>query len=464
MRAAAGGVVDANHDLPGKQVLHAEIPLIDFRVASSPCVQAVVVRFTIKCEGAGRFPLRERKAVGKRIGQRGQPRLKIVRRHNYVVRVAKSSADKLEIRGDVQTVINTGASANYRLRIHGIGEAEAWSDVIAVDRNIAVSGTCKNRGANQIAGARQQILHSGVRRRNGVRQRNAAVTGEIAELNLVVALVVRSAPFVAQTEIHSQLRIDFPIVLKIESGFLGLVGDGRRNGQMGIKIGVTEQEARKRVSLERIACTDDLFGNALREMKKAAGILRLRKIVVEEPLLEAELPYLAAFYPCDRGTVRTERVRETRIGAALVEKRSCVVVHLNRGKARGAVGLGQDLIARLIEDCGNLWIVFRNRRDRAIQRCAIRPDDRGRKTPVVFERSVVDIGGAVESVVEVAVAEDGWNRIDVVKIAVARGEPVSVREMMIDLDIELVAGCFGKNRLVIVRYACAGVLHGGHRI
>src|SRR5579859_1155758 len=332
MCAAACGIVHTNHDLAGEQVLDAKIPLINFRVARGRGVQAVVIWFTVKRGWAGGFALREGKAIGKRIGQRGELRLKIVIRHDYVVGVAKCRAHELEVGGNVQAIVDAGAAANYGPWSESVSKTEARRDVVAVDRNIAIARTGEYRGAHQISRARQQILHPGIRRSDGIRQRNAAVAGEIAELNIVVAFVVRGAPFVAKAEVYGELRINFPIVLEIKSGFLGLVGDGRRHGQVRIEVRKTEQKACERVSFKGIPRADDAFRDALRKVKETARILRLREIVIKKALFEAELPHLAAFYPCNGGTVRAESVRKARVRAALIEEGCGVVVGLNRGE------------------------------------------------------------------------------------------------------------------------------------
>ena len=74
-------------------------------------------------------------------------------------------------------------------------------------------------------------------------------------------------------------------------------------------------------------------------MKKPRGILRLVKIVIKEALLAAELPYLPPLYPGQRGAVGNQGVSKAGICAALVEQRSGVVVHLDRGEAAQAICL-----------------------------------------------------------------------------------------------------------------------------
>src|SRR5215468_9440738 len=119
MRAAAAGVVYADHDLSWEQVLHTKVPLINLGVPRSCRVQAVVVRKTPQSESAVFWALGLRQAGGERIRKGCKLRLKVVLGEADGGRVAKGGAGELKIGRHVQAVIDSGTAADDRFGIDG---------------------------------------------------------------------------------------------------------------------------------------------------------------------------------------------------------------------------------------------------------------------------------------------------------------------------------------------------------
>src|ERR1700737_1327828 len=87
-------------------------------------------------------------------------------------------------------------------------------------------------------------------------------------------------------------------------------------------------------------------------------------------------------------------MRKAGIRAALIEQRSCIVIHLDRREAGKTVRLSQDLITGLIEDRAYLRIVLMDRSDGAIQCDAVGPNGHRGGTPIFFDHGIVAIGAA----------------------------------------------------------------------
>ena len=257
MRASVGGIIYANYDLSRKKVLHAEIPLVDFRVARFACVQAVVIRQSPHRERTISTSLRFGQAGTrrKRIVERSELRLEIVFGEANGAAVSKCRSWKLKIRCDVQAIVNAGATANYSIRCEGICKADARCKIIAIRGNAAMTGTGELSCAKKAGIGTQNTRYI-----DG--HHDSAVSLEITELDIVLALGVRRAPFIAQAKVQSQLGIDFPVVLKIKRSFLGLVRNGRIDCIKGIRVAITQQKTCERITLVRISATHDLFRDA----------------------------------------------------------------------------------------------------------------------------------------------------------------------------------------------------------
>src|SRR5262249_15013026 len=116
----------------------------------------------------------------------------------------------LEIGGHVHAVKKSRTATQYGIRGKLIGETEARSPVVPIHRGIATVGSCRDGRAPNLA----DLSKLGERSCLIAVHRNAdsRVSSEIAELEPVESLGVRSAPLVAQSEIQSKLRRSLPVV------------------------------------------------------------------------------------------------------------------------------------------------------------------------------------------------------------------------------------------------------------
>src|SRR6516225_10205768 len=195
MRASAGRVIYTDDDLPREQMLDTEIPLINFSVTRFARVQAVIIRQTPQGERPIGLSLRlGQTATGKRIFERGESMLEIVLGEANWVAVSKRGSSELEVCRNVQAVVNARASANHSTGIEGVGESQTRGPIVAVHRNRAMAGTGKFSSPEQTRIAGQNSGHID-------RNNDAAISCEIAELNLVVPLGIWRTPLVAQTKI-----------------------------------------------------------------------------------------------------------------------------------------------------------------------------------------------------------------------------------------------------------------------
>src|SRR5262249_46253863 len=106
-------------------MLDAEIPLVDFRVARIGRIQAVVIWQAPQCQRMVGTALRKRQSIRERIREGRKPRLKIVFGKANGGGVPERSSGELEIRGDVQTVINASPAANHSVWIQRVCESQA---------------------------------------------------------------------------------------------------------------------------------------------------------------------------------------------------------------------------------------------------------------------------------------------------------------------------------------------------
>ena len=160
MRAAACGIVHANHDLTGEHVLHAQVPLVDFRVASRRGIQTVVILKPVEGQRPSRLSLGKGKTRREGIGERRKLRLKIIPGKWNRVGVAESRADKLKICRYIQAIVDSSPTPDHRFRVHRVSKTHAWGPIVAVYREIAVAGACKNSGAEEIARSVQRVRHT----------------------------------------------------------------------------------------------------------------------------------------------------------------------------------------------------------------------------------------------------------------------------------------------------------------
>ena len=184
-------------------------------------------------------------------------------------------------------------------------------------------------------------------------------------------------------------------------------------------------------------------GDVLREVETAGGIGRLIEIVEEYALLEADFEGVAIFDERDGRGVAEERVSKAGVGAALCVHRQLVVVgvEVDGGHAREAI----DVEARWETDAGEVGQRRVNGSVDAIEGEAAGDECRGVERVVHFNADVVDVGEGCEAVVEVAAAEDEGYVEFRVELAVTDADAKFVAEVVIDFDVELIAGGDGEN-------------------
>ena len=237
MRTAVGRVVDAQDDLARQFALDSNIPHVKIGVACRRSTQIVVVAISPLGKLTILPPLRRSKSGWERIFERGILRLEIIIRENDGRRLAERGSRILKVRGRTHAEINSGAAAHDRLLIERVGKTEPRADIISIDRHVPHVRAGKLRCADQLlrgwktdADTSQRRLGAACARRGSAQHicqidADTRGRGEIAELNAVVALVVRRAPFVANAEVQCELGGYLPVVLEIETGFGRPVGD-----------------------------------------------------------------------------------------------------------------------------------------------------------------------------------------------------------------------------------------------
>ena len=109
--------------------------------------------------------------------------------------------------------------------------------------------------------------------RNG----DAARTCKARKLVVIVAFRVRSAPLVTQSKVQSEAACNLPVILKVKSSLPGLVGYVRPRHQC--TAAPAHQHGCEAVSLHRIRAEDALHRDVRTERKRAAGVVRLEKVV-----------------------------------------------------------------------------------------------------------------------------------------------------------------------------------------
>ena len=170
------------------------------------------------------------------------------------------------------------------------------------------------------------------------------------------------------------------------------------------------------------------------EAEVSVGIIRLEEIVIEEPLLAAELECLLPLGPGEGGRIIGQRVGELSVDTTLIEnRRPGCFRHDDGGHAYNAVLF--EVAGKA--DRGGAWIVRVTGRRYTIQPCSDGPEGM-RSRRVGIDHSIVkDAFGIRSSVVELAVSKDRRGRTIGKDVAIAAGESGLVGEMLIDFDIEL---------------------------
>src|ERR1700677_1015948 len=155
----------------------------------------------------------------------------------------------------------------------------------------------KLRGADQLLGRREVQAH---RLQSGLSTAQIKIyssrRGEIAELDAVLAFVVGRTPLITYAEIKRELGVDFPVILKVETGFSRFVGDrwqyferGRLRGEMIDIVGVTKKSAGEWVpgliAVGIRVAIRGRRGHVIGEVEGAGRIGGLKEVVVKEPLL-----------------------------------------------------------------------------------------------------------------------------------------------------------------------------------
>src|SRR3954468_14021825 len=122
VRAAVRGVINPNNNLPRQQMLNPEIPLVDFRITSSPRVQVTRVAEAPLRQLAVLSSLRRSQSAWKWAGTRGLDwrrsetrglMAETVLGKEHVRRLCEGRAGVLKICGYVHSVEHSCAAAKY---------------------------------------------------------------------------------------------------------------------------------------------------------------------------------------------------------------------------------------------------------------------------------------------------------------------------------------------------------------
>ena len=119
---------------------------------------------------------------------------------------------------------------------------------------------------------------------------HSAVASEVAELDAIVALVVRGAPFITQAEVQGEFGRDLPIILEIKAGLFRFIRHRWINVDDAAVIGISEEQAGEGIALGPVgrAAVGDLRGHIVSEVEKSGGVRRLEEVVIEQALLTAK--------------------------------------------------------------------------------------------------------------------------------------------------------------------------------
>ncbi len=279
MAAAIGRIIDADGDLSGEQALDADVPLVDVGVAGFFGAEVVAVVVPPQSERTVFVALRLCDTERKRIGERGELRGEVVIGEEDGIGSAEGGAGILEVGGRAKAVVDARAAPDDGFLIERPSEAYARRPVVAIGGNAATESALVDEEGGAVD-----------RSRRLTRNQNDGLTGaagKIAELLRVVALGVGRTPFVTQTEIDGEFGSDLPVVLDVESGFHGFVGDAGKNAEAA-GIAKAGEECGEGISLRGVAALRKFSGDVLCEMEAAGRIGRLIKVVEEFALLEAD--------------------------------------------------------------------------------------------------------------------------------------------------------------------------------
>ncbi len=212
---------------------------------------------------------------------------------------------------------------------------------------------------------------------------------KIAELQLVVSLRIRCAPFVAQAKIQGEFGSDLPVILHVKGGLDRFIRYRRNDVQLGIlRRGITNQQGRKWIALIVVsqAAIGILGGHVPREVENSRGIVRLKEVVEELPLLAAECDRMRPFHPLQRRRVAVERVRKSGVHAALGKHGEERVSHVDGGDPVQSVlvqnGRQPHITQRRI-------VIAYTGRVYPIDAKAVRPECRWFDRPVIFKVAVL---------------------------------------------------------------------------
>src|SRR5438128_12623595 len=140
-----------------------------------------------------------------------------------------------------------------------IGEAKAWSEVIAVHWRVATAGSWKDARATNLANlSKVKLPVVGVQVATE-RNVDSCVSSEIVELEAVESLGVGSAPLVAQSEIQIQLGRSLPVIQHEERGVLRFVRHGGNYVKGGV-MRIPGQDRGERVALSMIIVSQAVIG------------------------------------------------------------------------------------------------------------------------------------------------------------------------------------------------------------
>ena len=282
--------------------------------------------------------LRSAEAAGKRVFQRGGLRCEIIVCKEQVRGFAERGAGILKVRRRAHSEINARSAAHHRLRIERIGKSQPRSNILAVRRNRPPAWRGELCGAQQFHRCRvvePRALHlplhaQGSRRLRIGRQAgqveiHSTVGVEIAELELIAARGIGRTPLVAQAQIQSEFRIHLPVILDIKASLQRPVGHRGGHYQLAASIdivAVPKSQTRQGIARGVSQCIKIAVRSrgcdVIRISQQAGRVVRLPEIIVENPLLAADLDQVIPMGNYQLRRVAKQRVAKRSVDAALV--------------------------------------------------------------------------------------------------------------------------------------------------
>src|SRR3954447_414183 len=162
MRTAVRGVVGRDYNLSRQQVLHAQVPLIDFSAADHTCVQITAIAVTPLCELSVLSSLWRGQPSWKRIAQGCELTDVVVLGGEERGFFGKRRSRILEVRGNVHAIEDASTASHHRVRRQLKGKTQAGREVVAIGFCTATVGRGEDRSPEDVANLAE--VEAGVRR------------------------------------------------------------------------------------------------------------------------------------------------------------------------------------------------------------------------------------------------------------------------------------------------------------